>query len=222
MTRVSTEETPCHNVPSWRPSPPPHPLFSYIGTNITTNNITLKTSQQDQLTRLHTWQVIRNTFNTIRPAVAVAMGTSVWDSMPLIVWVVDFAWMHKRGRVLIWGVFMCVATQQLLPSWLVVVVRFSLWNLGLLLLPLSWAARRQYSLYFLIRGWYCSSGGNVCGQSGRSHEGSNWRRGARHMIPVWSLRSAFTDAEQTQEFKCWCQTWSFSRAFSFFLFSPAE
>lgn len=41
------------------------------------------------------------------------MGTSVWDRMPLIVWVVPFAWMHKRGpRADLWGGYSCVALRS--------------------------------------------------------------------------------------------------------------
>lgn len=92
------------------------------------------------------WQVIRNTtFHTIRPAVAVAMGTSDWDCMPLIVWVVHFAWTHKQGRELIWWVFMCAVTQQLScrqdrVGFCCCCCETSLWNLGLLLSPSSYNA----------------------------------------------------------------------------------
>lgn len=66
--------------------------------------------------RRYMYQVIRNTtFYTITPAVTVAMGMTDWDFMPLIVWIVHFAWVHEAES---WfgGVFMCAVTQQLPPS----------------------------------------------------------------------------------------------------------
>lgn len=107
-----------HHDTSRHPSPPP--LF-IIFLNSRLCRILMKTftnrSRKKQTvsvlcslvkSRRYMYQVIRNTtFYTIRPAVTVAMGTTDWDFMPLIVWIVHFAWVHEAESWFGGGIHVC-------------------------------------------------------------------------------------------------------------------
>lgn len=105
------------------------------------------------------------------------MGMNNCDFMPLIVWIVHFAWVHEAeiwfGGIHVWRYSAITSVKTGLCC-----CETCLWNLGLP--PPFIVSMETIQLSFLIRGLFCSSGGVSAVTSDRlmlKLLGSNWRGG---------------------------------------------